>query len=128
MKIWLLSDYDSRKFAEFKKLLRKYAQIHPEQQFEFIVKSRKNMWLSFFDSLRDPKHKPLADIIEIPQNWTELFNRLGLLSEMSGYVSALREKNFGKYVLRELCCHSESGIYSVPCIRFPILSPKDIRL
>jgi ABC-type glycerol-3-phosphate transport system substrate-binding protein len=114
MLIWLLSDYDHRKHLAFKSLLGRFSAAYPEVRAEFAVKSRRSMWESLFAHLRDPKRNPLADVIELPQNWTELFTRLGMLAELSGSIDALARRRYPDFVLKELCRHDEARAYSAP--------------
>ncbi|OGR94536.1 MAG: hypothetical protein A2016_07765 [Elusimicrobia bacterium GWF2_62_30] len=114
MNIWLLSDYDPRKHLAFKSLLSRFSAAFPDTETEFQVKSRKSMWESLFAHLRDPKRNPLADIIEIPQNWTELFSRLGLLFDLSRRVEPLESKRYPGFILKELCRHDEARAFSAP--------------
>lgn len=114
MQIWLLSDYDHRKHLAFKGLLGRFSAAYPDAKVQFSVKSRHSLWEALFAHLRDPKRNPLADIIELPQNWTELFSRLGMLAELSGDVDALAQRRYPEFILKELCRHDESHIYSAP--------------
>lgn len=114
MLIWLLSDYDHRKHLAFKSLLARYCAASPEAEIEFSVKSRHSLWESLFAHLRDPKRNALADVIEIPQNWTELFSKLGLLSELSSGLEALARRRYPEFVLKELCRDEELRAYSAP--------------
>lgn len=114
MLIWLLSDYDHRKHLAFKSLLGRFSAAYPEVRAEFAVKSRRSMWESLFAHLRDPKRNPLADVIELPQNWTELFTRLGMLAELSGGIDALARRRYPDFVLKELCRHDEERAHSAP--------------
>ncbi len=114
MHIWLLSDYDHRKHLAFKSLLGRFSAAYPDTKAEFSVKSRHSMWESLFAHLRDPKRNPLADVIEIPQNWTELFSRLGMLSELTSGVEALEQRRYPGFILKELCRHDDSRAYSAP--------------
>lgn len=114
MHIWLLSDYDHRKHLAFKSLLGRFSTAYPDAKVQFAVKSRRSLWEALFAHLRDPKRNPLADVIEIPQNWTELFSRLGMLAELSGDVPALGQRRFPEFILKELCRHDDSRAYSAP--------------
>jgi ABC-type glycerol-3-phosphate transport system substrate-binding protein len=114
MLIWLLSDYDHRKHLAFKGLLGRFSAAYPDIHAEFAVKSRKSMWESLFAHLRDPKRNPLADVIEIPQNWTELFARLGLLSDLSSGLEALAQRRYPEFVLKELCRTEDARAFSAP--------------
>lgn len=114
MKIWLLSDYDHRKHLAFKSMLARFSAAFPDAQAEFSVKSRRSLWESLFAHLRDPKRNPLADVIEIPQNWTELLSRLGLISELSQSVDALGHRRFPEFILKELCRNDDGRAFSAP--------------
>ena len=114
MLIWLLSDYDHRKHLAFKSLLGRFSAAYPEVRAEFAVKSRRSMWESLFAHLRDPKRNPLADVIEIPQNWTELFSRLGLLSDLASSLEALAQRRYPDFIFKELLRHDEARAYSAP--------------
>ncbi len=113
MIIWLLSDYDHRKHLAFKSLLTRFSAAFPSAQAEFSVKSRHSLWESLFAHLRDPKRNPLADIIEIPQNWTELFSKLGLLADISSKIEALAQRRYPEFILKELC-HEDARAFSAP--------------
>ncbi|OGR68829.1 MAG: hypothetical protein A2081_01095 [Elusimicrobia bacterium GWC2_61_19] len=114
MKIWLLSDYDHRKHLAFKSMLARFSSAFPDAAAEFSVKSRRSMWESLFAHLRDPKRNPLADVIEIPQNWTELLSRLGLLAELSSRVEVLGSRRYPDFILKELCRNEETRAFSAP--------------
>ena len=114
MKIWLLSDYDHRKHLAFKSLLARFSAAFPDANVEFSVKSRRSLWESLFAHLRDPKRNPLADVIEIPQNWTELLSRLGLVTDLNSRVEQLAHKRFPEFVLKELCRNDEARVFSAP--------------
>ena len=114
MLIWLLSDYDHRKHLAFKSLLARFSSSFPQAKVEFSVKSRGSLWESLFAHLRDPKRNPLPDIIEIPQNWTELFSRLGLLADLARRVEPLGQRRFPEFILKELCRHEDDRAFSAP--------------
>ena len=114
MNIWLLSDYDHRKHLAFKSMLARFSSAFPDTPVEFSVKSRNSLWESLFAHLRDPKRNQLADIIEIPQNWTELFSRLGLLAELSARFEPLAQRRFPDFILKELCRNEETRAFSAP--------------
>lgn len=114
MNIWLLSDYDHRKHLAFKTMLGRYSADFPDAKVEFSVKSRQSMWGSLFTHLRDPKRNPLADIIEIPQNWTELLSRLGLFSELTPLVEPLAQRRYPGFILKELCRGDAGRAFSAP--------------
>jgi ABC-type glycerol-3-phosphate transport system substrate-binding protein len=114
MLIWLLSDYDHRKHLAFKNLLARFSSSFPDARAEFVVKSRHSLWESLFAHLRDPKRNPLADVMEIPQNWTELFSRLGLLADLTQRVEAAGQKRYPDFILKELCRGDESRVFSAP--------------
>lgn len=114
MKIWLLSDFDNRKHQTFRSLVYRFLSTSTDMKIEFFVKSRKSMWESLFAHLRDPRHNPMADIVEIPQNWTELFNRLGMLADLKPHLESLQKNLYPEPILAELCRHSRNNIYSVP--------------
>ena len=114
MNIWLLSDYDHRKHLAFKSMLARFSSAFPDTPVEFSVKSRNSLWESLFAHLRDPKRNQLADIIEIPQNWTELFSRLGLLAELSSRLEPLAQRRFPDFILKELCRNEETRAFSAP--------------
>ncbi len=113
MIIWLLSDYDHRKHLAFKTLLARFSAAYPDTAVEFSVKSRASLWESLFTHLRDPKRNPMPDIIEIPQNWTDLFSRLGLLAELSSKVEPLAQRRYPEFILKELC-RNEGSAFSAP--------------
>lgn len=114
MKIWLFSDYDNRKHLAFRSLLHRFSTAFPEVHLEFSVKSRRSMWESMFAHLRDPKRNELADIIEIPQNWTELFTRLGMLADLATSVEPLARGRYPEFIMKELCRHDTARIFSAP--------------
>lgn len=114
MHIWLLSDYDHRKHLAFKGLLGRFSAAYPDVRADFSVKSRRSMWESLFAHLRDPKRNPLADVIEMPQNWTELFSRLGMLSDLAPSIEALSQRRYPEFIFKELLRHDEARAYSVP--------------
>lgn len=114
MLIWLLSDYDHRKHLAFKSMLARFSAAFPDARVEFAVKSRRSLWESLFAHLRDPKRNPMADVVEIPQNWTELLARLGLAAELTSKVEALGQRRFPGFVLKELCRNDEARAYSAP--------------
>ena len=76
------SDYDTGS-TWLSRACLPFSAAYPDHNIEFSVKSRHSLWESLFAHLRDPKRNPLADVMELPQNWTELFAKLGLLSDLS---------------------------------------------
>jgi len=114
MHIWLLSDYDHRKHLAFKSLLGRFSAAYPDVKADFSVKSRRSLWESLFAHLRDPKRNPLADVIELPQNWTELFSRLGMLSDLMPNLEALSQRRYPEFIFKELLRHDEARAYSAP--------------
>jgi ABC-type glycerol-3-phosphate transport system substrate-binding protein len=114
MHIWLLSDYDHRKHLAFKGLLGRFSAAYPDIRAEFSVKSRRSLWESLFAHLRDPKRNPLADVIEMPQNWTELFSRLGMLADLTPGLEALSQRRYPEFIFKELLRHDEDRAYSAP--------------
>lgn len=113
MKVWLLSDYDNRKHQAFRGLIYRYTS-GASREVSIEIKSRNNMWRSLFAHLRDAKNNPLPDVLEIPQNWTERFNSLGILADLRPYIKSLSDGTFPKYIMAELCRHSSKQIFSVP--------------
>src|SRR3989338_3567608 len=114
MIIWLLSDYDHRKHLASNSLIARYTASYPDHPVKFSVKSRHSLWESLFAHLRDPKRNPLADVMELPQNWTELFAKLGLLSDLSTSIEALSQPRYPEFVLKELCRDEGNRAYSAP--------------
>ena len=114
MIIWLLSDYDHRKHLAFKSLLARFSAAYQDCSIEFSVKSRQSLWESLLAHLRDPKRNPLADVMEIPQNWTELFAKLGLLSELTPELDVLAQRRYPEFILKELCQDGGARAYSAP--------------
>ena len=113
MKIWILSDYDSRKHLAVKNLLARFHAEYPEHKAGFEVLSRRSLWDALFAHLRDPKSSPAADLIELPQSWTPLFAKLGLLADLSGQLEgpAARYPDF----VRRNCLPAEGGsVYAMP--------------
>ncbi|HNT97464.1 MAG TPA: extracellular solute-binding protein [Elusimicrobiales bacterium] len=113
MKIWILSDYDSRKNLAVKNLLARFHAEFPGHKAEFEVLTRRSLWDALFAHLRDPKGSPAAGLIELPQSWTPLFAKLGLLSDLSGLIEgpAARYPDF----IRRTCLPAEGGsVYAMP--------------
>ncbi|MDT8287049.1 MAG: hypothetical protein RQ748_08080, partial [Elusimicrobiales bacterium] len=113
MKIWILSDYDSRKHLAVKNLLTRFHAVYPEHRADFEVLSRRSLWDALFAHLRDPKSSPAAELMEIPHSWVPLFAKLGLLSDLSSQLEepAARYPDF----VRRNCLPAEGGsVYAMP--------------
>jgi len=114
MLIWLLADSDTGKFAAFKNLLNSFSAHYPEIKVDFRVLTRRSMWRNLFAHLRDSKARETADIMELPQSWTAVLAKLGLLAEIGGVFEPF---NIAKYpdFLKKGCSTEESDVaFSVP--------------
>jgi hypothetical protein len=88
MLIWLLADSDTGKFAAFKNLLNSFSAHYPEIKVDFRVMTRRSMWRNIFAHLRDSRNRETADIMELPQSWTAVLAKLGLLAEIDRVFEA----------------------------------------
>jgi multiple sugar transport system substrate-binding protein len=114
MLIWLLSDSDSSKHLAFRRMLAEFSAHFPEVKAEFAVKTRSSLWESVFAHLRDSKRNPLADVIEIPHNWTALFAKLGLLSDLSKISDDFNPLACPEFITREFVPGDGGAVFSAP--------------
>jgi len=114
MLIWLLADSDTGKFAAFKNLLNIFSAHYPDIKADFRVLTRRSMWRRLFAHLRDSKNSESADIIELPNSWTAVFAKLGLLAEIGGVYESFNPARYPDF-LKKGCVTKDSDIvYSVP--------------
>ncbi|HAF94501.1 MAG: hypothetical protein A2X34_06455 [Elusimicrobia bacterium GWC2_51_8] len=114
MLIWLLSDSDSSKHLAFREMLAEFCAHFPEIKAEFAVKTRSSLWENIFAHLRDSKRNPLADIIEIPHNWTALLAKLGLLSDLSKISDDFNPLACPGFITREFAPGDGGAVFSAP--------------
>ena len=114
MLIWLLADPDSSKHLAFREMLEEFCAHFPEARAEFAVKTRRSLWESVFSHLRDSKRNPLADVIEIPHNWTALFAKLGLLYDFSRISDDFNPLACPGFVAREYASGEGGSVFSAP--------------
>ena len=114
MLIWLLSDSDSSKHLAFNETLSGFCAHFPDVKAEFAVKTRHSLWESIFAHLRDSKRNPIADIIEIPHNWTALLAKLGLLCDLSRIFEDFNPLACPEFITREFGPGENGAIFSAP--------------
>ena len=114
MIIWLLSDYDVSKYFAFNSFISRFSRLHPEVKIELKIKNRENMWKSFFNSLKDPKNYPPADIAEIPHTWTSIFAKLGLFMEVGHIFENFEPGEYPEFVKEGIFLDGTNYAFSVP--------------
>ncbi|MCX5784387.1 MAG: extracellular solute-binding protein [Elusimicrobia bacterium] len=114
MLIWLLSDSDASKHLAFSETLSGFCAHFPDVKAEFAVKTRHSLWESVFAYLRDPKRNPMADIIEIPHNWTALLAKLGLLRDLSRVFEDFNPLACPEFITREFGPGESGAVFSAP--------------
>ena len=114
MLIWLLSDSDSSKHLAFREMLAGFCAHFPEVKTEFAVKTRSSLWESVFAHLRDSRRNPLADVIEIPHNWTALLAKLGLLSDLSKILDDFNPLACPEFIAKEFAPGDGGAVFSAP--------------
>ncbi|HAH31296.1 MAG TPA: hypothetical protein DCL44_03165 [Elusimicrobia bacterium] len=114
MLIWLLSDSDSSKHLAFSETLSGFCSHFTDIKAEFAVKTRHSLWESIFAHLRDSKRNPIADIIEIPHNWTALLAKLGLLSDLSRIFEDFNPLACPEFITREFGPGEGGTVFSAP--------------
>ena len=114
MLIWLLSDSDSSKHLAFREMLAGFCAHFPDVKAEFAVKTRSRLWESIFAHLRDSRRNPLADVIEIPHNWTALLAKLGLLSDLSKILDDFNPPACPEFIAREFAPGDGGAVFSAP--------------
>ena len=114
MLIWLLSDSDSSKHLAFSEELARFCSYFPDVKAEFAVKTRSSLWKSFFAHLRDPRRNPLADVVEIPHNWTALLAKLGLLCDLSTVLEDFNPLACPEFITRGFAPADSGAVFSAP--------------
>ena len=114
MLIWLLADSDMGKFAAFKNLLNSFSAHYPDVKVDFRVLTRRSMWRSLFAHLRDSKNRESADLIELPQSWTAVFAKLGLLAETGGVVESFNPSRYPDFLKKGCVTEESDTVFSAP--------------
>lgn len=122
MKIWILNDYNKKKYSFWQKFIENFSKengidVHLE------IKSKDGLWKSFFDFFENPENK-IADIVEIPHYWTSFVAKLGLAFDVSLFVDDdILKKIYPFLTPTMLCCDITKGVskfFSIP-VAFEIM-------
>lgn len=118
MKIWILNDYNYKKYLFFKDIAEKFSR-ESGIVVEIEIKNRENLWSSFFDFFEKPDQR-LADIIEIPHQWTSLVTKLGLSLPMDVVVDDITNKIY-PFLKKTMSYENSNKYFSIP-LYFEIIS------
>lgn len=112
MKVWILNDYNSRKYHFYKRFIDSFS-AKSGINVELEIKSKENLWHDIFYFFENPSIK-LADIIEIPHQWTTLISKLGLALP----IQSIFEDDVGDmiypFLKTTMICESTDKFFSVP--------------
>jgi len=114
MLIWILDDYNISKYSAFNNLINRFSKIYPEININFQIKSKKNMWQSIFNFLKFPNNNEIADIIEIPHNWTSLFSKLGAFMEIRYYYEDFKLDDYPDFLKEGIYLEGTNYSFSIP--------------
>ncbi|MGC9070793.1 MAG: hypothetical protein ACP5IO_05735 [Elusimicrobiales bacterium] len=118
MKLWILSDYNSKKYYFYKRfsdLLRSSKNIN----IEIDIKSKENLWMSIFYFFENPTLK-LADVIEIPHQWTTLVSKLGVALPLLSVMDEDITNRLYPFMKKTMICEATDKLFSLP-VWFEIL-------
>lgn len=114
MLIWILTDNDISKYQTFRTLISRFSREYPDLKVSFEIKSKKALWRSFFKFLRDPQKNPVADVVEIPHNWTAVFARLGMFLELETVLNGLNAQEYPAFLREGMRADEGERSFSVP--------------
>lgn len=111
MKIWLLNDYNVKKYIYFNSIIEEFKK-EKSINIDIEIKSRENIWSLLFDFLNNPDAK-IADIIEIPHQWTSVMAKLGLTLNVD-FVIDLENKKIFDFLKDTMKYENTSKFFSIP--------------
>ncbi len=118
MRLWILSDYNTTKYHFY----RKFAQYLKESQninVEIEIKSKENLWKDIFYFFENPSIR-LADVIEIPHQWTTLISKLGLALPIVSVMDDDITTKLYPFMKDTMICQATDKFFSLP-IGFELL-------
>lgn len=118
MKIWILNDYNHKKYYFYKKFID-YINDDKKLNIELEIKSKKNLWNEMFYFFENPGSK-LADIIEIPHQWTTLVSKLGLAFPLTSLLDEDPNVWIYPFLKNTMICDGTDRYFSLP-VSFEIL-------
>lgn len=118
MKIWLLNDYNIEKYMYFNSVIEEFKK-ESSINVDIEIKSRENIWNLLFNFLNNPDVK-IADIIEIPHQWTSVMAKLGLTLNVD-FVVDLENKKIFDFLRDTMRYENTSKFFSLP-IFFEIMA------
>ncbi|MEW5950445.1 MAG: carbohydrate ABC transporter substrate-binding protein [Elusimicrobia bacterium] len=114
MLIWILADNNAVKYSAFKTLLGRFSKEYPDMDISFEIKSKKTLWKNFFKFLRDPEKNSMADIVEIPQEWTAVFSKLGMFLELESISDEIKDSDYPSFLRNSMKAEDSSRLFSAP--------------
>jgi len=112
MKMWILNDYNHLKYSFFKDLINDYSK-EKGVNIELDIKSRETLWNDIFAFFEHPDEK-LADIIEIPHQWTSLVTKLGLSLPIDLIFEDCETLKIFDFLKKGMVFESTQRFFSIP--------------
>ncbi|MEF3281004.1 MAG: ABC transporter substrate-binding protein [Elusimicrobiota bacterium] len=119
MKIWILNDYNYNKYSFFFEMAKSFYKERGIP-IEIEIKSRENIWKSLFCFFEKPDLK-LADIIEIPHQWTSLAAKLGLSLPVEVIAMDFDCNKIFEFLKKTMTYENTSNFFSLP-VYFEIMA------
>lgn len=112
MKVWILNDYNHKKYYFYNKFIDQFKKER-NINVEIEIKSRQNLWNEIFNFFENPSIK-LADIIEIPHQWTTLIAKLGLALPLTSLMEEEPDKYIYPFLKSTMVFESTQKYFSLP--------------
>ncbi len=112
MKIWIINDYNYSKYLFFKNIVEAFSKEYGID-VSFEIKSKEELWNNIFGFFENPQDK-LADIIEIPHQWTSLIAKLGLCLGVELIVDDIEKFNFFPFIKKGTHLPFSQKMFSLP--------------
>lgn len=113
-----MNDYNYRKYYFYKRFVDFFREER-KIPVELEIKSKKNLWKEIFQFFEDPNSK-LADIIEIPHQWTTLLSRLGIALPLTSLFDKDYTQLLYPFLKTTMLCDGTDRYFSLP-VSFEVL-------
>ncbi|MCX7905337.1 MAG: ABC transporter substrate-binding protein [Elusimicrobiales bacterium] len=118
MKLWILNDYNQRKYYFYRKIVD-HLKKEKGLNIEIEIKSKENIWNDIFSFFENPSLS-LGDVIEIPHHWTTLFAKLGLSLPLNSFIEEDFTFKIYPFLKQTMVCELTEKFFSLP-IHFEVM-------
>lgn len=83
MILWVMPDSGARTKSDYKLLVQRFQQEHPQADVTVQVFTRNILWKKIFTLKNPAQGEVIPDLIQIPHYWTALLTRAGVAENLS---------------------------------------------